>query len=323
MGRKLLVLLTLAAFAVAAYLLLRQDFDTGLFLESFTNVRPIWLVASTVLTFVSYVIRAFRWQILLISMKLIRMTSLVGATILGFAVIYLLGRAGEFARPVWIARREGIALAGSFATIVVERVFDTLMLIVLFTATVGVVRGETGAPGAIDLLTTSVRLLLALSSIALLAFILFRAHVSSIARRLPFERLSATLERFGDGLAIMGSWRNVGLTTVYSVLLWLGIALQFWLMLVGLNLEFTFREATLVLVASALGSIAQVPGIGGGFQAGFIFCLTTFFLVPLETAVGASLVAWFVTYVPTIVVAAIYMTWKGISARDLITPEPA
>ena len=322
MGRKLLVLLTLAAFAVAAYLLFRQDFDSGLFLESFTNVRPMWLVASTVLTFVGYVIRAFRWQILLISMKLIKMTSLVGATILGFSVIYLLGRAGEFTRPVWIARREGVALAGSFATIVVERVFDTLMLIVLFAATVGVVRTETEASGAIDLLTTSVWLLLALSSVTLLVFILFREHVSSIARRLPFKRLSATLERFGDGLAITGSWRNLGLTTVYSLLMWLGIALQFWLMLVGLNLEFTFREATLVLVASALGSIAQVPGIGGGFQAGFIFCVTTFFLVPLETAVGASLVAWFVTYVPTIVVAAIYITWKGISARDLITPEP-
>ena len=320
MGRKLLVLLTLAAFAVAVYLLFRRDFDSGLFLESFTNVRPIWLVASIVLTFVSYVIRAFRWQILLISMKLIKMRSLVGATILGFSVIYLLGRAGEFARPVWIARREGVALAGSFATIVVERVFDTLMLIVLFAATVGVVRTETGA---IDLLTTSVWLLLALSSVALLAFIVFRAHVSSIARRLPFKRLSATVERFADGLAITGSWRNLGLTTVYSLLLWLGIALQFWLMLVGLNLEFTFREATLVLVAAALGSIAQVPGIGGGFQAAFIFCVTTFFLVPLETAVGASLVVWFLTYVPTIVVAAIYMTWKGISARDLITPEPA
>ena len=323
MGRKLLVLLILAAFAVAAYLLLGQDFDSRLFLESFTNLRPMWLVASIVLTFVSYVIRAFRWQILLISMKLIKVTSLVSATILGFSVVYLLGRAGEFARPLWIARREGVAMAGSFATIVVERVFDTLMLIVLFAATVGVVRPETGAPGTIDLLTKSVWLLLALSSVALVVFTLFRAHVSSIARRLPFERLSATLERFADGLAITGSWRHLGLTTVYSLLLWLGIALQFWLMLVGLNLEFTFRAATLVLVASAVGSIAQVPGIGGGFQAGFIFCVTTFFLVPLETAVAASLVAWFFTYVPTIVVAAIYLTWKGISARDLITPEPA
>ncbi len=320
MGRKLLVFLTLAAFAVALYLLFRRDFDSQLFLESVTNVRPIWLAASTVLTFVGYVVRALRWQILLISMKLIKMTSLLSATILGFSVIYLLGRAGEFARPVWIARREGVAMAGSFATIAVERVFDTLMLIVFFAATVGVVRVETGA---IALLTTSVWLLLALSSVALLVFILFRAHVSSIAKRLPFERLAATLERFADGLAITGSWRNLGLATVYSLLLWLGIALQFWLMLFGLNLEFTFRAATLVLVASAIGSIAQVPGIGGGFQVGFIFCLTTFFLVPLETAVGASLVAWFFTYVPTIVVAAIYMTWKGVSARDLITPEPA
>ena len=323
MSRKLLVLLTLIAFMAAAYLLFRQNFDSRLFFESFTNVRPIWLVASIALTFVNYFMRALRWQILLISMKLIKMTSLVGATILGFGVIYLLGRAGEFARPVWLARREGIAIAGSLATIVVERILDTLMLIMLFAATVEVVQAETNAQREFELLTTSVWLLLALSMIAFLTFILFRAHLSSIVRHIPSKQLSATIEQFAGGLAITGNWSNLSLTTVYSLMLWLGIALQFWLMLIGLNLELTFREATLLLVGSALGSIAQVPGIGGGFQAAFIFCLTTFFLVPIETAAGASLVAWFFTVAPTIVVAATYMTWKGISARDLISSEPA
>ena len=46
------------------------------------------------------------------------------------------------------------------------------------------------------------------------------------------------------------------------------------------------------MVGAAIGSIAQTPGIGGGFQAGYIFCMTSFFMVPTEQAIATSLLAW-------------------------------
>jgi uncharacterized membrane protein YbhN (UPF0104 family) len=97
------------------------------------------------------------------------------------------------------------------------------------------------------------------------------------------------------------------------------IALQFWFMMLGMNFKFSAHAATLVLVAAAIGSIAQVPGIGGGFQAGFAFCLTTFFAVPPEQAIAASLVAWAFSYVPTVAVAGLYMIIQGLSLKDLRT----
>ena len=50
-----------------------------------------------------------------------------------------------------------------------------------------------------------------------------------------------------------------------------------------MNFHFSFAAATLVMVGAAIGSIAQIPGIGGGFQAGYVFCMTTFFMVSAGT----------------------------------------
>jgi uncharacterized membrane protein YfcA len=63
--------------------------------------------------------------------------------------------------------------------------------------------------------------------------------------------------------------------------------------------------------------VAQIPGIGGGFQAGFVFSMATFFLVPAEKAIAASLVAWIFSYVPTVIAAIVCLLIQGETLRDL------
>jgi hypothetical protein len=77
--------------------------------------------------------------------------------------------------------------------------------------------------------------------------------------------------------------------------------------------------ATLVMVGAAIGSIAQIPGIGGGFQVGYALCLSAFLHVPAEQAFATALIATVFSYVPTIVSAGLYMLAQGISLRDVRT----
>ena len=323
MSRKLWFLLGFAALITATLLLFQRDFDSVLFFESFTKVRPAWVLASIVVTFITYAIRALRWQVLLISLKLIRLGSLVMATLLGFGAIYALGRAGELVRPVWIARKEDISTIGSFAAIVLERVFDLLMLLLLLALSLAFVQLPIGTEDSVSLLARAAWLILVVAGAALGASILFEKYVMVVAKKFAGRRIRRYLETFRAGLAATSNLRNLGFVAGYSLLLWLVMAIQFWFMIVGLNFDLPISATTLILVGSAIGSIAQVPGIGGGFQAAFIFCLTTFFLVPVETAIAASLIAWVITYTPTLLVAAIYMMWKGISAHELVAQEPA
>src|SRR6266480_3469440 len=130
MGRKSLFFLCLAG--VSVYLLYKLSvfgFDFSLFLSTLWNVQPVWLAASIAATLFTYVTRAFRWQVLLNPLKSIRMGQLISTNVLGFSAIYLIGRAGELVRPLWLTRREHIPLTASVATIVVERFLDTVMLI--------------------------------------------------------------------------------------------------------------------------------------------------------------------------------------------------
>ena len=131
---------------------------------------------------------------------------------------------------------------------------------------------------------------------------------------------------FAQGLTFLKSGRSLGLVVFHSLTLWIAIMLQFWFMMLGMHFDLSAEASTLVMVGTALGSIVQVPGIGGGFQAGFVFCLATFFLVPAETALAAALVAWVFSYAPTVVTTIIYMIVQGVRLKDvkavLQSPQP-
>jgi hypothetical protein len=84
-----------------------------------------------------------------------------------------------------------------------------------------------------------------------------------------------------------------------------------------MRFNFSVGAAALIMAVTALGSLVQLPGVGGGFQACFIFALATFFLVPIEKATAASLVAWVFSNAPTVAVAGVYMLAEGETFRSL------
>ena len=107
MSRKLLVLLALCVIAViVAYRAWGSDFNWALFRSSLSGMKAGWLVASIIVTFASYWLRAMRWQVLLAPLKAVRILPLFSITLMGFSAIFLLGRAGKSPVPFgWPAVR--------------------------------------------------------------------------------------------------------------------------------------------------------------------------------------------------------------------------
>jgi uncharacterized protein (TIRG00374 family) len=320
MSRKSLFLLILAAIAIiAVYRWSGLSFDWSLFFASLWNVHPGWLAASVAATLLSYVLRALRWQVLLHPLKAISLGALISTTVVGFSAIYVLGRAGELIRPLWLTRRERIPLTASVATIIVERFLDTLMVIALFGWALLFVELPEAAATTMSLMKNTAWLMVAGSVGAIVFMFFFRSNIERIVRYVPIERVASLLRSFAEGLMFLERGKTLGLAIAHSVIIWVVITLQFWFMLIGMNFDFSISAATLVLVGAAIGSVAQVPGIGGGFQAGYVFCMTTFFGIPPEQAIATSLVAWVASYLPTIVTASLYMISHGLSLKDLRT----
>ena len=323
MHRKSLVLLILAVIAIVLYRMAGLDFDWSLFLASLWKVQPGWFIISMLITFATYVSRAFRWQILLNPSKPVGIGPLFSTNLLGFTGIFILGRAGEFIRPLWLTRREQIPLTVSVATIIVERFLDTFMLIVFFGWALLVVEVPAAAYGPLNLMKKAAWVMIGGSVAAIIMLFFFRSNIDRIVGYVPFARIGSLLKGFSEGLSFLQKGSSLGLVMLHSVVLWIMIAVQFWFMLLGMNFNFSFEAATLIMVGAAIGSVAQIPGIGGGFQAGYIFCLTTFFRVPPEQAIATSLLAWVSSNIPTVAATSVYMISHGLSLKDLTAASTA
>src|SRR6516165_4686050 len=133
MSRKSLFLLILiAAATIILYRWSDFSFDWHLFFTTLWNVQPVWLTISIAATFLTFVIRAVRWQVLLHPSKDVPLGPLTSINLVGFSAVFILGRAAEVIRPVWLTRRERIPLTVSVATLVVERFLDFVMIVILF-----------------------------------------------------------------------------------------------------------------------------------------------------------------------------------------------
>ncbi len=99
--------------------------------EAFREANYIYIIPTIMVIFLSHYLRAVRWSTLIAPIKKVSILNLFSATMIGFMANSVLpARVGEIIRPVIIARRENIKVTTSFATVVMERIFDVLSVIV-------------------------------------------------------------------------------------------------------------------------------------------------------------------------------------------------
>jgi glycosyltransferase 2 family protein len=325
-NRKLWVSLGLIAGTIIAFRLFLNHFNWVLFFSSLSHLRPGWLGVSVVLSLLTYLIRVGRWKVLLAPVKEIPLARLFWATIVGFSAIYLLGRVAELGRPLWLMRQEKVPLSASIATVVVERFLDAIMLVAVFAWAMMVIEVPEDSVVLLAELKRAAWLIAGTALVALMFLFVLRSHVnwvSRLIRHIRFPTISRLTETFAQGLGFLGKTTSLAAVMIHSVALWILMALQSWSMFLGTNLEFSFGAATLVMVAAAIGSIVQVPGIGGGFQIAWAFCLVELFGVGREQAVASALIAFVFSYGPTIVVGGLYVLAQGISMSDFKTASHA
>ena len=91
---------------------------------SLASANVLLLLLSLGTIFVSYAVRALRWVHFSRYMGRPTFPHVYSATLMGFAAIFLLGRAGEPVRPLLIARKDRLPVTSSFGVYVLERIFD-------------------------------------------------------------------------------------------------------------------------------------------------------------------------------------------------------
>jgi glycosyltransferase 2 family protein len=307
----------------------------GLFLRH-ANLRQVWaevatarvdlLVMALLATAMTYVFRALRWQYLLRPMGHVSFGNAFRTTVIGFAATALLpARPGEVLRPWLLARREGFSATAAFATVILERVLDTVMVLLLFgwfllITDPAVLRADAVSFERLKVGGAAAALV---SVAALVAMFFLAGHPGTIARlestlaRVLPARLAGIAQRFvrtfGDGLATVRQPLRLTMAMLWSVPLWLSIAAGIWFVSHAFRVDLPFSGAFLIMALLVVGVAVPTPGAVGGFHYFYRLGATVFYGAQNEAAVGAAIVLHAVSFVPVALVGLVFLAQEGLS----------
>ncbi len=129
-----------------------------------------------------------------------------------------------------------------------------------------------------------------------------------------------SIEGFSEGLQAIRTWNDLFLLTLYTAMHWILVAFVYlWILRAfgGQLATLHLTDALLVLAFAMVGSVAQLPGVGGGAQASTILVLTLIFGVEHEPAVAASMVVWIISFASCCLAGIPLMLSEGWSTGDL------
>jgi hypothetical protein len=310
-----------------------RNFQWARLWGSITGARPDYLLLTLIGVYATYLLRAMRWRFFLSPIKKGSLWVLFVGQILGFSSIYLIGRPGEFVRPAYIAKKEDVSMSAMMAVWLLERIFDTVFMVIIFAAALSFepVAPET-ARGTTVLATMhrggDAMLLFSVLLVAgVLLFWLRSNELTQLTLRLfrflppaALHHLERFMKSFADGLSVIRNWKDLLGSLALSAALWILNIGIFWLVfhsLSGAAAKLSFLAAGLTLFCAALGLAVQFPGIGGGYQVGIILALNELFNVPAEAATGAGILVWIIMSVPCLALGLVLLVHEGLTFRKL------
>lgn len=338
MKKKQIFVLTIVVAVLAALVYLQfrtwQKFDWHTFARETSEVSKLHILFAVAIIYATYLLRAVRWKVFLKPVCRAKLTRVVAPQFIGFTGLALLGRPGEFIRPYLIAKKESLSMSSQIAVWTVERIFD----IGAFTILMSVDIFFFGAllPYPHELRKAAWVLIGIVAGMAVAAYLVKRhgpGFSSWLQRRLRgiSEKLAESvchkIRSFGEGLnTIHDAWSFVQLVGV-SLAIWGLIAVAYREILHAypatgeaarlhaLNLP----HVLLLMGSSMVGSMLQLPAIGGGSQLATISMMSSpnWFAVPNEVAVSAGILLWLITFVACVPVGLILARFEHISLRRL------
>lgn len=106
-----------------------RDLKWDDFWVAIKTANYLWLIPGVAIYFVGVWIRAWRWHYLLRPLKPISTNKMFPVVTIGYAGNNIFpARAGEVIRAVVLKRRENVSISASLATIIVERIFDAVVM---------------------------------------------------------------------------------------------------------------------------------------------------------------------------------------------------
>jgi uncharacterized protein (TIRG00374 family) len=280
-----------------------------------------WILPGVAVYFLGVWARTWRWDYLLRPLKRISLRRLFPVVVIGYMGnnVYP-ARAGEVIRAYVLRRREGVSISASLATIVVERVFDGLVMLIF----VFIGLPFTPMPGWLQGMVIAASLLF-FGALALFMTLAIKIEWAELAYGWAIDRVVPArfrvpvrgfADRFMTGLYSLRSGRGVLMIFVTSIVIWLAETVKYWFVMHAFDFTVPFWVLMLMNgIVNLATTIPSSPGYVGTFDAPGIEILSIFG-VERSLAAGYTLVLHAALWLPITLLGFWYMGRESISWRD-------
>ncbi len=266
--------------AIFIYFSLR-GLKLGEFVKSLQSAQYWYLIPGIAVYFVGVWVRSWRWHYLLRPLKKIPTRTMFPIVTIGYMGnnIYP-ARAGEVLRAAVLKQREGVPISASLATIIIERIFDgVVMLSFVFlnlpelarlTRSSGVVEGVDVPRMAIGGAVIFGGALLAFIAAAMFPRVSEKLVDYMVLRFVParFKQNTRDLSmRFLSGLESLRSPVEALMIFFTTVIIWLLETAKYWFVMHAFNFSVSFFALMLMNgVVNLATTVPSAPGYVGTFD---------------------------------------------------------
>jgi glycosyltransferase 2 family protein len=312
-----------------------SQFSAAKLWEAIRSANYLYLLLAVVTIYACYAVRALRWQRFQSHVGPAHFWNIYAMSLAGFSALVAFTRAAEPVRPLLISRKDKLPLADTFGVYALERILDAVSTAVL--AAVGLLIFESSQhlteQGTAPAFEKAARMggvvFTVIAIVAISGLIYLRLHGSAMLERRMEAWLAAhgwrasvarILLGFSRGVQTIRTWGDVFAAVVLSLVHWGMVVLAYFLILNSFGGRLgtlTYADAIIVLVFTMVGSVVQLPMVGGGAQALSTAVLMRLFGVEREPAAAAGMVLWLVTFASCCIVGGPLLLKEGISLGEL------
>lgn len=299
-------------------------------LHNFRTAHFGLIVLAALLTMATYVLRSYRWRTFLEPIRDARLSNLFAATVIGFSGVFAFGRAGEVVRPVVCSMRERIRPAATFATVMIERVYDMVTIVIFFALNLFFLDRLSVAREHQELVRTVkwTGIVLFVASVAgIYGLSVFRkksrgvlAWVERALARMPgsFSRTVLNLlDHIADGLRVLHDARALSVSVAQTVFIWSAIVGVTWLVIRAFSLNVPFTGTIFVMSFALVGSLVPTPGgAAGPFHTAAALALMVLG-VDKNKAASVAIALHLVAFGPATIFGLYYLVRDGLSITGL------
>lgn len=313
--------------------------DPGTVIAEIARADPLLFIAAVAASTFVFWVRAWRWKSLLEPVRSgTSFRSRFAATTIGFMGNNVLPvRLGEFARAYALARTERMSMSASLGSLVAERLFDFLAVVLCLAITVAMPAFPAALLGGkeIDQLLAVVVAACVGATVVLYGLgrwpqPAIRLFDAVLARWLPAGWRRRVLEAMGAFLTGLAALRNPYLVlraSSWTAALWLLNGLAFWLGFKAFDIQAPFSAAVFLQALVALAVVLpSAPGFFGLYEAAVRVGLVDIWGIELNKAMGFAIGIHIGGYIPVTLIGLAYvwrigLSWSEVKKSDELVGE--